>query len=187
MRTVLQAVLIATIAVPCVAVANLSAQRQGASDASAAGQRVRVTEQNGEKTIGQLVEVGGETVTLQLAKSGQRRIIPRVGIQSFEVSKGQRTNMVRGMLIGAGAGGLLGAVVGAAAGDSCEQKGPFCTPKGFNAGVTGVAGLVVGALAGTLTGAFVRTEKWTDPVTLPAPTVSFGITSKGIGLRILTR
>ena len=187
MRTVLQAVLIATAVIPCVAISNVSAQRQGASDASSAGQRVRVIEQSGETTIGQLVEVGGETVTLQLEKSGERRIIPRIGIQSFEVSKGQRTNMVRGMLIGAGAGGLLGAVVGAAASNSCRSGDIFCTSDGFNAAVTGVAGLVVGALAGTLTGAFVRTEKWTDPVTLPAPTLSFGITSKGIGLRILTR
>ncbi len=187
MGPVVRALLVIVLAVPCIAVRELPAQRQSNDGFGAAGRRVRVTMHDGVRTIGQLVEVGADSITLLLAEGGESRMFSRSDIDRIALSRGERGNALKGLAIGAGGGLVLGALLGAAAGESCEEEDYLCPDEGFSAVAVGVAGAFAGGLVGTVVGALVRTEKWVDNAILPSSRLSVGIMHKGVGIRILTR
>ena len=189
MRDMMKAVLLSVAAISCIALPELSAQRQTPGDIDAAGQRVRVTERDGRRTVGRLVEIGVDSVSLLLGANGEQKSIARSVISGVSVSRGVRGNALKGLAIGAGGGLLMGAVMGGVSGRRSCRAADYCFDEsgGFTALAGGILGAVGGGLTGVIVGAIVRTEKWTDPLALPEPRVSLGIAGKGVGVRIRTR
>lgn len=119
------------------------------------GERVRFRTRQGF-TTGSLIALTGDTVVIAEQQDGRTvQHSYRTGsLRSFEVRRGRRGHPVRGMFIGA----LVGAVAGPAIGQaSCGAGDSWC--------FGGVYGLMLGpptcALLGAITGALVRTDRWT--------------------------
>lgn len=185
MIPILRALLVAVVAVPFVGVREMPAQRLLTDAASLAGQRVRVTMRSGERMIGQLVEVGDDSLSLQPPGGRNRRSIARSAIKGVSISRGIQGNVGKGLAFGAGGGLVLGAVLGAKAEEPCRPSDVLCGP-GLLAFLGGMGGLMVGGAVGIVVGALVQTEKWLDIALAPSPRVTLGIMNKGVGIRILT-
>ncbi len=117
--------------------------------------------------------------------------VPRAAIGSLEVSGGQNSNALKGLLIGGAAGALTGAGVGAFA--SCngvvtQMANPFdpsaCTGPTIG-DLTLYAGLV-GAGIGLVSGLLSHHERWlkAGPVPPLAPVLERGAAGTRVGLAI---
>lgn len=155
------------------AFAGLDAQ---ASPPIAPGTRVRVfilapgLPAGKDIKMGTLVALSADTLLLKRVW-GQPGLlaVSRASITQLEVSLGQKSNVdkysVRGLLIGAGAGALLGAVIGN--GFMCSGSGFFACPEkqtgtsmAVGAGVGGVLGFLIGTGIGAAKGD--EPERWEE-------------------------
>ncbi len=122
------------------------------------GDRIRVTAQGIKRTTGTLRAVDQRLV--MLGGSGSPAIqIPRDSITKLEVSRGKRSNITAGILVGTGAGLLLGAafaVLAVDAGGSSEISNQEAAA--IFAALGGSAGLLIG----TIVGASTKTERWQE-------------------------
>jgi hypothetical protein len=110
------------------------------------GERVRL------KTIGapdlwldgNVIALDGDTLWLAQRQGGERLAIPAPSIRQLEVSRGRRSNFVRGLGIGLAGGAVLGAAMGLIDGDDppCPAEAWFCFR--YSAGEKAVAGALVG-------------------------------------------
>ena len=130
------------------------------------GQRLRVTAVAPGRftgvTVGSLVKVGPDSVTLLDPERSAVTELPLTSITRIEVSQGKRRHTWQGALIGAGVGGL-GAL--AIAGDSSGLCGTYDMPHPCsNSEKVALGALVVGAWAGI--GAWLghrkQSEDWSD-------------------------
>lgn len=142
-----------------------------------AGSRVRIAAPvfGTKKQVGTVVSVTRDTLVLRHGASIATRSIATSDITALEVSRGTHTRKGKGalwgLLIGAGAGAVLGYALYEE--PKCDQGVLFgCIyvlgpdTKGSNAAIGGFGGGIVGALLGTLIG-MRATDTWV-PGTLAA-------------------
>jgi hypothetical protein len=127
------------------------------------GVRVRLTAAGPHltgTTIGTIVRVGAEDVTLLDPRSGTLLSVPRTSIVRAEVSGGEKRYGKVGLLAGAAAGALMGAVVANDPTLCGEEISPPCTGS-EKATLVFSGALGYGAL-GLLIGHHIRHEHWSD-------------------------
>jgi hypothetical protein len=174
-------VLVAVVAMPSVAAAQISAP--AVSVVLAPGARVRVTTPATGRIVGTVVSAEDDSLRVALA-SGSSLAIPRSGFSGLELSTGTKGQGWRG----AGIGLLVGAGIGGAVGLATYRRsecyddpveGFFCdlvnhtsrsVTVASDAAVGGLAGVIVGALLGQAAGR----EQWL-PVTLAGMGVRVGL------------
>lgn len=127
------------------------------------GTKIRFELRDGAKHEGKVVALGRDT--LRAIWPGTTETALRVAdIQKLEYMSGRRRRVRRSMLIGTGAGVVLGTAMGAIAYKPCDTTEPFgCflapESRGQSAAegafVVGVAGFVIGTVAG-----LVPRERW---------------------------
>ncbi|MBL8959813.1 MAG: hypothetical protein JNJ98_08170 [Gemmatimonadetes bacterium] len=139
------------------------------------GARVRFTTRGSTRWLTAVVrEVGPDSLRLDVGPT-QNRPFATADIAELQVSLGRNhlAGMGAGLLIGAGIGGVGGALVGLTeARDGDYYIGPVWA---------GVIFAVPGALAGSLIGALVGTERWYPGVVATARRVE--VSPRGISLR----
>jgi hypothetical protein len=144
------------------------------------GARVRVTtnDRSLRQRAGSIVSADSSSFALSYW-SGSSRDTVRVAwdaIAEVEVSRGRRSSVGKGMLVG----GLLGAVVGVATYEPCEPSSMFC----FGLEMNLLAGGGVGLIAGALVGLVVRSERW-EPRSGPGGVVpTLTVAPRGGGIRV---
>jgi hypothetical protein len=96
-------------------------------------------------------------------------LVPYSGIKNIRVSKGRKGNPGMGFLIGAGTGGILAGTYEAFNYTECVSTGWFgcgMAPRSrtgaFFSGFAG--GAILGGVTGLFVGAFIKTERWSQPV-----------------------
>jgi hypothetical protein len=146
---------------PVAGVSQMAPPEQAQIDA---GSRVRISAPvfGDKKQVGTVVSVTRDTLVLRRGASLTAQPIATSNITAIEVSNGTHSRKAKGalwgMLIGAGAGAILGYALYEP--PKCEINGFGCLAldigpgsKGSNAVASGVLGGVFGALVGTLFGA----------------------------------
>lgn len=162
----------ATAIVALLAATTLAAQEPGT--------RIRLAPTDGAVQIGVLVALDRDSVHIR-DMAGTDLRYARADLRLLERSIGHRRNVgraaVRGGVIGAGAGFLLGAL--ASAEDDAFCSGASCIAAGSGAGA--VWGLAIGAAIGAL----VRTEQWERIESTPVePLVRPVARGTGVGVRL---
>ena len=135
-----------------------------------AGSRVRIAAPvfGPKSQVGTVVSLTRDTLVLRQGSSVATRSVATSDITRLEVSKGSYTRKGKGalwgLLIGAGAGAVLGYALYEE--PKCNPPSFGCGPsivgpdsKGSNAVYSGVAGGIVGAVIGTLVGSSSR-DRW---------------------------
>jgi hypothetical protein len=150
-------------------VSGLSQMSQPAEIRVDTGSRVRIAAPifGPGKQVGMVTSLTRDTLGLRQGASVTTQLVATSDITALEVSRGSHTRKAKGalwgMLIGAGAGGILGYTM---------YKEPKCTSQGFgcivwvgpdskgsNAAFSAVGGGILGLLVGTLVG-MSATESW---------------------------
>ena len=103
-----------------------------------------------------LVRASDDEIVYQ-TEGGDTNTVAANALQSLEVSSGTHGHMGTGALIGGAAGLALGVAAVLAAEDD-----PWLEPTGGEAAAAILVTTGAGALAGTLVGAMIRTEQWTE-------------------------
>jgi hypothetical protein len=128
------------------------------------GTRVRIKVSNkSESFVGNVLEIDDVRVTM-LTETDSQIDIPRNSIAKLEVHNGKKRHTWLGLLIGAGAGAVLGAIEG----PTCV--GDECYTRAGNAVVSALGG----GLVGMLVGALVTTDRW-----IAIPTEHFHVQVNG--------
>jgi hypothetical protein len=127
------------------------------------GMRVRVWAPDlpDERQAGTLVDLRGDTLFLQPELQADTVGIPRAAVTRLEISRGQRLltgeGAFLGFTIGAGAGALVGLLVGN--GQDCDGG---C--GGLGALLYGGIGAGAGLIIGTIVGGNKKTDRWEEVV-----------------------
>lgn len=135
--------LLCVLGVSCVSVAQSNQASWAKLSRLQPGQQIEVSEMNGKKHSGALVNVSDSAISLRDARGEQS--VPSQEVRSVRLRKGN--HRLRNTLIGAGIGAGAGAGVTAAAWE----------PHGFlgGRGVGATVGAIIGGLAGAIVGAVV--------------------------------
>ncbi len=133
----------------------LAAQRSVARE-----DRVRITlrDKSGQPVVGRVSTIRKDTVVVWSEGESLLRPITSDKIEKVEISRGKRSKVGMGALIGFAAGAVGGLVVAVADGDNCNGFCPVdqTAEAGIAALVFGVVGTAVGAAVGFAT----RGEHW---------------------------
>lgn len=125
--------------------------------AVAPGTRIRFKVRNGERYEGRVISLGPEVLEAGFPTNGATAKYPLADIAKLEVLQGRHRPVLRGVLVGTGAGIVLGGAVGAMSYSPCESTeflGCLLAPESraqsaaMGATVLGVVGLVVGGVQG---------------------------------------
>ena len=150
------------------------------------GTRIRITapDVSPRKLTGDMMETNAESLLLAQGPRGKLMWIPLTSVGTLEVSRGQSTDRMRGVLRGVLLGGGLGVAFGALAGLATYEK-PKGTPfLDFGPEVAALGGAILGggagALFGGVLGALNPGEMW-ERVPLPA---RMSIAPSGNGLAL---
>ena len=122
----------------------------------AVGDRVRVGTISGQVRIGLLNAVTSDALELDDDRDGQRVSIPLPSVSRFEVSRGEGSKAVTGLLVG-GLGGLAVGALLCSTTDTCS----IVSDNDARGGVIGISG-AVGVLLGALAGSTIRTDRWEE-------------------------
>jgi hypothetical protein len=159
--------------VTLLAASTLTAQEPGA--------RIRLAPSDGVVQIGALVALNADSVRIR-DSLGAEFGYARADLRLLEKSEGRQSNVgraaVRGAMIGAGSGFLLGVLA------STEDNNWVC--DGGSCIVAGIGGGAVWGLAiGAAIGALVKTEQWEPIQSSPVePLVRPIARSTGVGVRL---
>ena len=130
--------------------------------------RVRAASLGPAARTARVVTAGADTIVVRPDDaSGFDVTLPRTEITQLDVSAGRRTRKARFALVGAGAGAVVGGIVGAASyADPCEKEPAICAgffhdTRQSDAFGGAVAGALLGAAAGAITGQLRTTDRWT--------------------------
>ena len=132
---------------------SLSAQES----AVAPGTRIRFKVRDGERYEGRVISLGPEVLEAGFPANGATAKYPLADIEKLEVQQGRHRPVLRGVLVGTGAGIVLGGALGAMTYSPCESTeflGCFLAPESRTqaaaegAVVLGALGLVVGGVQG---------------------------------------
>jgi len=144
----------------------------------AEGSRVRVKTSD-SKVVGTLTETTDEELALRL-ENGSLVRIPLTTIERLEVSRGKKGNAGKGLLIGLGAGVLLG---WAGANTGCNEKGFLSSLDNIGcASGQAAGGFLVGLVGGVVAGALVKTERWKKVDS--GPQITLTLPKRGIGAQV---
>ena len=159
--------------VTLLAASTLAAQEPGA--------RIRLAPSDGVVQIGALVSLDADSVRIR-DSLGSEFGYARSDLRLLERSEGRHSNVgraaVRGAMIGAGSGFLLG-VLASAEDNNWVCDGGSCIAAGLGGGA--VWGLAIGAAIGAL----VKTERWEPVGAAPVePKVRPIAWATGIGIRL---
>lgn len=119
----------------------------------APGDRVRVTTRT--KLVGNLVTLSADTCVLHVEGRDASLSLPIASLTKFEVSRGRKSNALKGL----GIGFLGGAAVGALIGLGLDEEGGEVS-AGTWALIGAAPGAVVGAVVGVAVGASTKTDRW---------------------------
>ena len=151
------------------------------------GQRLRVTAMAPGRFSGviegQLLKIGADSISLADSDGPAVTELPTSSITRVEVSSGRRRHTKLGLLIGAGAGILAGALVWSGLSEvGCGTEGePFTDCPRDPAG--GAVTFAVSAGLGALTGALIQTDRWVDvPVSRLRVSLAPARSSRGIAM-----
>ena len=142
----------------------------------AQGARVRVTASGGlrQQLTGNILSQDEKTLTI-IDDGGQPVKVPREIVTRLDVSWGRKRHALPGLLIGAAAGGLIGAIL-----PLCDGYNP-CSTRGelLTGGVVGFGAI------GALVGAFVKSDKWVEiPLDRGRVSLRAGPSRRGVGLAL---
>ena len=127
--------------------------------ALAPGTRVRLTLRNGDPHAGRVIALGPDLLEIGFPENGGTASYPLTDIAKLEVLRGRHRPVLRGLLLGTGAGIVLGGAIGAMAYSPCtstEFLGCLLAPEtraqsaALGATLAGAAGLIVGGLQGLI-------------------------------------
>jgi hypothetical protein len=167
--------------------ATLVSQEAPTAATLASGARVRITNAGSEPRIATVVARQGDTLLVRWPEFASAVAVPLAEISRLEVSTGRHRRVLKGMALGTAAGGVTGALLGAASYEPCESTefmGCFLSPESrmqsaaFGGVVGGALGLVVGSLAG-----LARHENW-KRVSLDERRVAVAVTPRAHGTRL---
>lgn len=152
--------LLATLVTPA---AHLAAQ---ADSPPAPGRRVRVRNllPSGafERGIEGTVErIGPDTVVLRSAWGGELQAVPTNGDTQYFIHTGRKSSLLKGGIIGATTGLVVGAAGYAVAGKICPGDKYLCFNRSQRALSGGAIFGAVGGIAGLAIGAFSSHDVWT--------------------------
>ena len=138
------------------------------------GDRVRIgvcTPVCGTRVTGSVLELRSDALLVKSERSGDTLQVALASLGMVEVSRGQKSRVGKGALIGVLVGVGLGAGVGFAVGKGLEDDNVCdCHPAGMAVGGLGVGAL--GALIGAGVGAATKSDRW-EEVPLDQLRVSF--------------
>ena len=145
----------------------------------AVGTRVRVTASGAarQQLAGNIVAVDEKALTV--VDDGKPVRVPRELVTKLDVSWGRRRNVWQGLLIGAAAGGVIGAILPLCSPDLSGQE--VCSTRGelLTGGVITFGGL------GTIAGVFVKSDKWVEtPVDGVRISLQPGPSGRGVGVAL---
>jgi hypothetical protein len=129
------------------------------------GTRIRLTARVPERHrwTGSFVSAASDTVTMRDGGTdGARVTAPALHVERFEISRGDRSNGVKGLGRGFAIGAVLGAGAAYLAYDTTKDYGEFSGGRTGHAVVGGVVLGATGAVVGTVVGLLVRSEHWRD-------------------------
>ena len=167
--------------------ATLVGQAAPAAGTLTPGARVRISNTGSDPRVATVVAHRGDTLLVQWPEFTSAVAVPLAGISRLEVSTGRHRRVLKKMFVGTAAGGVTGALLGAASYEPCESTefmGCFLEPKNrmesaaWGGGVGGALGLVIGSLAG-----LVRHEGW-KRVSLDERRVAVAVTPRAHGTRL---
>ncbi len=156
---------------------NLFAQQQAPV---APGDRVRVTAPTlaPKRLVGTVVEMGADTCLLALEGHAAPVALPLASVTIVEVSRGMKSNVVKGALIGGAVSG--GIVLGLGLAAQGDDSGWFEVTAGDVAIATAVFG-AVGAVIGGIIGAASSGERWQE---VPLDRLRVGVMPAENGLSV---
>jgi len=135
------------------------------------GVRIRIQEENGEKTVGNFLVMHGDSLRFAPGHQ-QERDLPISAVRNIDVSKGRShgRGLLKGALIGAAAGIAGGALLGAAAYKDTSDPTIGCEDmlvcsRGVSAAVGAVFYGAVGVVLGSAYGAVKGSEVWAPAFT----------------------
>ena len=127
--------------------------------AVAPGTKVRFELRTGERLEGRVIALGPEVLEAGLPTNGATARYPLTEIAKLEVVSGRHRPVLRGLLVGAGAGIVVGGAIGAMTYEPCESTeflGCLLEPESrmqsaaMGGVLLGVAGLIVGGVQGLI-------------------------------------
>jgi hypothetical protein len=127
--------------------------------AVAAGTKVRFELRSGNRVEGRVISLGPEGLEASLPVNGAATRYPLSEIAKLEVVQGRYRPVLRGVLVGTGAGLVVGGAIGAMTYEPCESTeflGCLLEPESraqsaaMGAVVLGALGLVVGGVQGMI-------------------------------------
>ncbi|HKP16287.1 MAG TPA: hypothetical protein VJT85_09480 [Gemmatimonadaceae bacterium] len=130
----------------------------------APGTKVRFQLRSGGRLEGRVVSLGPEALEASVPTSSATERYPLADIAKVEVATGRHRPVLRGVVVGTGAGVIIGAAVGAMSYSPCESTeflGCLLAPESraqsaaMGGAVAGILGLVVGGLQG-----LIPRERW---------------------------
>lgn len=149
------------------------------------GQRVRVHSALARtpELIGGVQAIGPDTLVVRYVEGGgasAATAIPLAYISQLEVSRGQHSRWLRGLVIGLAAGATTGVILGA------TSEGDWLFSKSDLALMGAVVMAPVGGAVGLVVGALTKSERWeTVPVPRPVKGVTLGPKPRAaLGLRL---
>lgn len=127
--------------------------------AVAPGTKVRFELRTGERLEGRVISLRPEALEAGLPTNGATARYPLTDIAKLEVVSGRHRPVLRGLLVGTGAGVVLGGAIGAMTYEPCESTeflGCLLEPESrmqsaaMGGVLLGVAGLIVGGVQGLI-------------------------------------
>ncbi len=135
------------------------------------------------RLVGTLVAVSADTVVLEVEGRADPLALPLASVTSLEVSRGQKSRVGKGALIGGVVGAVIGGVLGAVSIGICQSPdNTHFVPCWLNipivAGLGGAVGAGVGAGIGAASG---PADRWE---TVPLDRISVSLRPRGGGLEV---
>lgn len=182
----------ASLAVAILLTASVRLLAQQEQPPVVAGDRVRVSAPtlSLDQQVGTIVEMSANNWTLQYGKLDQTLSLSIGSLTKLEVSRGKKSNVLKGALGGFAVGVPAGAVIGLLGTTKDSPPGSteakFCDEGTLTCmALWGVAFGAVGGLVGLGIGAISRTDRWEE---VPLERLHVGIASQGSrGLAISVR
>ena len=148
------------------------------------GDRVRVATAD-QRFEGRLLSWSGDSLTVARGDNVDR--LARASLVSLDRQVGRKSRFLRGVGIGALAGGLSGAAFGALAGEDCNGDAWLCFNHGVMALAGGIAGATMGVVVGGVIGALSHGAIWQPvPVGSGQASIRFApvVSAAGVGVGV---
>lgn len=129
----------------------------------------------GQSIVARFVAMESSHVVLAVGDDSKRIRVPKTNVNGLEVRAGR--SRLKGALIGAAIGGLVGVVWGSAEASQCRAKaGPFNM-----CGLDAIVPVVIALPAGTLAGVVIGMPRWTQ---VSPEALALSVTPGANGVRI---